>query len=423
MLAQTTYDRIRKLSPQAALLAGILTGAVLVAIAFVLEIASVTISKNGVLRQVGYVAAPNWSLTFTFIFPLFVYFALSAIRSADRAFPSLDNMLVEPSGEPDADGASGLARRYRKLLNRSGRVALVLACLVFLGSIAEWYAYSARPLLFGAPVPEGEVDWSVAALTSGAGARAANAAFSFAAFAMQGVYVAALIVFLVYVYVFTELTRNLADATQPPILVPDVESPDHRRGFQRLGRIVEEIIFASACAFVVFWLSRLQNLYLQSSAPSLWTYLRGGVGKTASFSWSDFVKALGDTGEIEFSSAMVLMGALATISVCVGVPLHTLRRAADAARETARQLASKRPRLFAKQCSDEEVTQSLDSMVVWPIAYPRLNELLFWLVFALLSLAFYRIGVAFLAVWVWRLVSRAFQKVATKAGGATKDET
>ncbi len=416
MADRTLLERVRTVSPQAVLLGGIVVGVLLVLIAFLVDVASVVGLRGGVQRQVGYVAAPNWSVVFTIFFPAFVYFALSALRSTGRALPTLERMLVDRSGNRVDDAASTMARRFRKLMTRSDRVTIVLASLALAGSLIEWFVYSFRPLFLGGPVPTGEADWAVAALNGGTAARVLNAAFSFGAFTMQGLYIGALVAFLVFVYVFSELIRQLADATTPPALVPDVDSTDARRGFQRLGRVVEEIIFACACAFLVFWMSRLQNLYLQSNAASLWEFFLGDVEiALAPFDVSRFGRALVDTGGLEFSSVMVMLGAFAVIVASIVVPLHTLRRAAVEARETARELASRRPRTFATHRTDEDLQASLDGMTVWPMSYPQLNQLIFWVAFAFLSLIFYRIGAAFVLLWMWRLVKKAFAAGETEA--------
>ncbi len=408
MAKRDLFEHIRKTSPQVVLLGGVILGAILVGASILLGIASVTLTPAGGARQVGYAAAPNWSIAFTLVFPLFVYFAMGAIRATDRAFSSLAQMLVDHDGNPATDAANTIERRYRRMLGKSSQIATVLACLALAASLIEWVLCSVMPLLFGSPSPEQEVDWAVAKLGQGICVRMLNVVFTFVAYSTQGVYAATLLVFLVYLVVFADVVRQLTDATTPPILVPDVQSTDPRRGFQHLGRVVEEVVFACGCVFLVFWLSRLQNLYLHSSTSTLWAFLTADLFETVlQFDAKAFFRAITDTGGLEYSSTVVMIGAVVVLSACVGVPLHTLRRAAVLGRDAARALTSRHPRLFARHCSDEAVDKGLNEMVVWPIAYPQLNELLFWIAFALLSICFYRLGVAFVMAWIWRVAKRA----------------
>jgi hypothetical protein len=412
MTSPNLVSRFRSLSPHGALLGGIVAGVVLVLLSFLANAASVVRDHEGITRQVGYAAAPNWGLTFTLAFPLFLYFVLSAMRSTERAFPDLERMLVDDDGVPVPDADDALRRRYRKLLGRTDRISLALAATALGGSLIEWYVYSFRPLFLGGAVPEGEVDWSVAAAAGSMGERVLNATFSFLAFTAQGLYIGVIVAFLVFVYVFADLVRQLADSSTPPMLVPDVNSTDPRRGFQRLGRVVEELLVACSCAFLVFWLSRLQNLYLASktTAASLWEFFREDVSVAVTeMDVTAFGRALVDTGGIEFSTVMVSIGAFALLIASIAIPLHTLRRAAVDAKMTALNLASARPRTFAKHLTDAELKASIDGMAVWPMSYPQLNHLLFWVAFAVLSLIFYRIGTAFVLLWMWRIVQKAFR--------------
>src|SRR5262249_7450542 len=135
-----------------------------------------------------------------------------------------------------------------------------------------------------------------------------NAAFGFMAFTLQGMSIVVLFLFCALMIQFAVLLWYLADPDTSPHLLPDLDDArDRRRGFQQFEAPLESMLLVVFVAFVLFYLSRLQQVYLRSReqwiGPFVGTIWRALVDKPkdpgvlltpgSSFGFSDVAVILG----------------------------------------------------------------------------------------------------------------------------------
>ncbi|MCA1850365.1 MAG: hypothetical protein LC672_04815, partial [Acidobacteria bacterium] len=254
--------RLKTLPPPIILLGGVLCGLLLVVASFV---AGVSFRQQPGGKEVGYIYAINWSLNYTIVLPFMLYFLFASFQKVDGLITRLakNKMVVDEdwrvqSKEALRDGWDGMAMRTAKL-------RLLLTALALIFCLGEWYLNSALPLYTGQTAGL-EQDWAVAFAAQDAPAvnKLGNAVFTFFCFLLQWVAASAVLDFCVFMCMFSLLIYRHSQENSAVKIVPDLDSEDARRGFQVFQPLMENVMFTAIFAFAMFYLTRLQNLYLRA---------------------------------------------------------------------------------------------------------------------------------------------------------------
>lgn len=386
-------SRLQKQTPGRVLMAGVMSGGILLLLSFLLEIALV---KNAAGQFVGYAVAPNWSLTFILAFPLFGFFVARVLRGTGNALSRLSPMLVEDDGSRADDGSEQVARLHKRLVKSWSAWADALFAICVIASWIEWIVYSLGPLASWLPIKEN--DWSVALNGQGLLMEALNAMFALLAFSLQGVWAGIFLAYVVYLLAFEATVAELTDRKKPPHLIPDFESDDPRGGFERLGGLVESMLSAFGAVYIALWCSRFQNLFLDSGEATAMTMFLSGWNEAVDEPVAVLGWILAGWRELaDYSSYMVILGALLLVIVAIGMPLFSLRGCANAAKIHATDLLRDSWVPRGKSAADAKAT--LAAMKVFPILYPSIKQLIALALLAVFSLFFFRLGTV-LFVWV-----------------------
>jgi hypothetical protein len=252
----------------------------------------------------------------------------------------------------------------------------------------------------------------------------ANAGFDLAAFLAQFLYLALLLVFLVYMLDFRHALMSKETARR---LMPALKLSDPRRGFGAFEAMLTKMLIVVLTAFIVAYCLRIQNLYLRSHAVSVWAFAKDdvflGIAKSAAgiktFLQSAPANLFDIGGPAGSQTYLVAVGMMFLFTVTAWVVFGTVGAAAGRARSNAFAYYAQpdaRP-LFGLTLDEEQ--KRVESMTIWPIGYIRVNRLLLWTALAVVSLIFYRVGLLVLGASLAVLIvtgSRALQTMIEGAG-------
>jgi hypothetical protein len=157
-------------------------------------------------------------------------------------------------------------------------------------------------------------------------------------------------------------------------------------------------------------LSRIWNLYLSSDKKTLWDYVLPDI--TSGFEKKEIkeiAKRLLDIGGgINYSGIMVIVGAAILLALSVGIPLFLLRRAALEARESTIEFINGGVTQFSAPLTQKDALDRARDLTVWPLGYPKANELLVLALIAICSIFLFRIGLFYLGLLLLYLVKKGY---------------
>lgn len=402
----TLGGRILALSRARMILFLVAWGAILVGLSIVLKLDSV-ISCDPVRREVGFLAAPNWTITALAIWPTMYFVLRSVLHSADQTFADIDSSpMAWLARGSEKVGATWAANK------RILQGCIVLALLLgLLPSLAEWVSNSAGPLSRGAIPDNIDRDWSnLSAVGCGGTARAAQAGFALLAFLYQGIAIAMMLIFAAAtILIARTVAQHGAGTAKPPLLI-DIESndPSKRVGFERFMIPIDHMIAFVSLAFANYFLTRIQNAYLRADLPplppgeehaTLWNFLRQDL----SIDPRQDLSRLFDSRLEDFSSVAVSIGAVIALFQCFFFFNAALRHAATLARNRSDHalVRGKLAERAAETGLDRaEVRARLQSANVWPLGYSDLLPTLSFLAISVTTIIFYRIGIYLVFLWI-----------------------
>jgi hypothetical protein len=224
--------------------------------------------------------------------------------------------------------------------------------------------------------------WNLAPTANGSQFFRPAKVFGFFAFTAQGLVAGFYILFICVIYGFaTWIYGFTRDSTQDE-LVPDFESPDPRKGFERFEPLIETLLSAALAFFVVFYLTRLDNEFVLSSSQGFGEFIRSDL-------WYGFINGIAGLfkgkGDLfypgkDVTNAIAMVGAGLGIAVVTGFlfPAVIVRQAAISSRDRA-----KRPP---------------EGMTFWPLSYPKPVQLILLIVLASACFVFYKLTLAIVGV-------------------------
>ena len=383
--------------------------------------------RGEIEKQVGFIYAPNWSLNYAIVIPLTLYFCVSALHGVRHVILQLTQkrMLVDSACKPISQ--QKIAQEWDKVATSAAKWVVVLGCIALAASLIE--GFYASP--FGHNAEEvqslrvSKVDWSMKALVYPEEVgKISNGLFTLAAFLAQAAAATACLAFITFLMGFAYLIYSFTLPDKEIRLIPDVDSDDTRRGFEVFGLLIENILLASVFFFCVFYLTRIQRVYMESKAASILTFIRDDVaygffnGVLKLFQGGDF-SLLHAGDNISYGELMVSAGNVIMLVFVVMIPAIILRQAAMRSRDQFQSLQDFSCDIsHVTHLNSEECKKRMEAMDFWPMRYPRPNQLILAAVLAMGCFVFYRLTLV-LAGFVLAVALKEAVRIFEKWSGGT----
>jgi hypothetical protein len=420
--------RLLGLNWQTVLLAGFGVGAVLIAASWAVGVGVVSYPTGGdpAARQVGYLAALNWSAGYLILFPIATALLVAALEEVNQVFGRLEQRGMLHHGVWKRPDTPGYALRYRWLRGGPVRLALVVVLGAALPIILMWevYANNYCRLYKGGRTPLGEnlpeikdMDWGLAAnfMHWTPFHRLLNVSFDYCAFAAESFYITMAVIFIVYV-VDAALVLTQEAGRLGVEIWPAWDPDDPRRGFKEFEPLLNRMLVVVMVGYLLSYLVRLESLYMtnasgdnplqwtpdgqlpivkDSPANSLWQFIHNEawaiIGNFHQHGLVTGIRNLFKPAQWTQQSAMSSMFELFLYVAAVMVVLATVCLLALRAKcNASRHYETKKTPLYGHALDEEKA--SLKKMVWWPVGWLRMNLLLVYTGIAIVSIVYYKIG-------------------------------
>jgi hypothetical protein len=431
-------SRILREPPHYALLFAMLGGFGLIAGSMLLKIDSFNTPQaisladgKTITRQVGYIWAWNWSVSYAVLFPLSLYFGLLSLRCirdslremhAQRMVRTAAMIAIE---EPELENSWLGGDRVRRLL-----LWIFAFILPFTVSSYEW-ARNNLLRLFESPLAPAtsvaDYDWGLKALMFHAPvwARVTNAAFDLAAFCLEGLLLAGS---LAYFLMLLDLGRVIPLTTgnaEPIRLIPNLKSQDRRAGFELFEEPLLQMLFVALVMFLMFYLVRIEGAYLHGagSESNLAEFIQkdilagasGQQGVLKSPDLASSVKAnvahLLDPGNMDVRDFLSQISVFLIFILCGIVIVMTVRIACQSAITNAKNYLDNCQSCTLFEGKHDDERGRLEQITSWPLGYIKPNLLFLAMAFAVASLYYYRIGLFVAGSVIATLLSRVLIRI------------
>jgi hypothetical protein len=367
-------------------------------------------------KLLGYWYEINWSLNYSFMVPLAIFFALAALSAIPQNIRNLavGRMIVNAEAEPKSERE--LLDHYHKIAGIAIYFAMGLTAASFIYAYHEWYVtcfYAGNPVTSD-PASKGLLPgWNLAPTVPSTGASpAALRVFGFFAYTAEGAVGAIFLFFCTMILTFAAWLYGFTSEKVGDELIPNVVSPDKRRGFESFEPFLRNVLLASLFFFGVFFLTRLDNAYVVTKdADTLWQFIKSDIFFGFTSSWADLAKnpsqlfSLGP--DLTQAIVTVALGLGLTIILAFVVPVTIVQFAASESLDRARKDPLKSRIIEKLRIPSETFDKNMESMVIWPLKYPRVVELLTFLVVAAVCFACYRLTLVFIGV----IIAAALKKL------------
>jgi hypothetical protein len=359
----------------------------------------------------GYLYEINWAVNYVLIIPVAVYFCTAAINGMSQVITELAQarMIVRDDGV--AASADDIKGSWDSYAGPALYAAGLLGIIATIASMIEWWVDCVHPLSYTSLAsipPTLAPGWNLTSLLSkGQASRLGVAAFGLVAFAGQAAVATAFLSFITLVLAFASWVFRYTGDDSTWELFPNPASADARRGFEHFEIFIENLLLAALALFIVFFMTRLQYLYNDSGAHSIVAFAGGDIAR-GFFQGLKKLIADADPGiftagkRIAYSTAMVGAGAGVTVILAFLVPAIVVRQAAMRSRARLLDWMDAHPdRVSALYgINSDEVRKKLQSMVIWPMRYPKPIELLVFIVVAALCFICYKFALILLGTFL-----------------------
>jgi hypothetical protein len=400
-------QKILDIEPYVLLLFGFLWGTMLIVGSHVLNIDSLLtpdmrpFNAAGV-RQVGYLAALNWSFTYAVLFPVSLYLMAESLRCVQDSLEELQTMGMVRDQDMQRTLGGKLSASWVNGSTGRGLLILILgAGLPILLSLWEWFSNNFLRLLSRGPTASyPDYDWGLAGLMSNwtHAMRVWNAGFDLLAFLCYGLLLSSS---LVYFILLLDLARVIPthlgarDNQLVPYLLP---GSDPRRGFEVFAEPLQQMLAIALLSYLMCYLVRLEGAYMKSTGVTdLWTFVKPsflmGVDEAKKKSVSGLASVLFDVGTSSVRGYLAQIASFILFAFSMQVMVITVRTAAKRAHDNAIAYLN-RPGvspLFGGSVAEER--QLAETMTIWPLGYLKPNLILAILGLAAASIYWYRIGI------------------------------
>ncbi|MGL6316426.1 hypothetical protein [Vibrio sp. WXL103] len=363
-------------------------------------------------KEVGYAATLNWFLNSIIILPCLMFFLIKLASSVPTVLQNMSDskMLINSKGNHIA--VDEALSNWKALLDRSRPILAVLLIVAITEPIIECIATSSIPLFFSdiKLTPEGEFDWSVAAiLRYGEEAswylRLSNGVFVLLVFFQQSFMIAAYSYLLYFSFLFVYFFQQKSTSWK---IIPRNDINDDRMGFQVFEEPIMNLLICAVLALCMQYFSILQNHYLRTEYTSIssflnediitaFTYEKGGELPVSLINPEPSKLRVSDrennhvaVNTINFSVSSTTIGGILIVVWVLGIPVWVLRG-----------LANRGKNIYIKLYPRESL-----EMNVWPLKYLTINVYLVICIFAVISLTYYRVGLFLFGIVFTGVVAR-----------------
>ena len=369
-------------------------------------------------REVGYLWAPNWSLTYAILGPIALFLMVDALKGIRAA---LDGLFASEMvrGEKMAVIRRPLSTQAW-IAGTPFRSLLLFVCAGIVPSLIaypEWYGHNWERLRLHIcnGCNASDYDWGLAAYmpkTQNLLSWQANGLFDFATFTCEALLLAAAILTFLYMVDVTEVLPVFRGRVNGHLL-PDLRSADPRRGFQRFEEPLQYMLTAGLTFYLVCYSIRINRIYMRSHGYAniiefIKQELTGSSSGFAGFVKNQFSGALFDVpapGRQDFlaDTALILISFFSLFVV-----IRTVGTAARRAKSTAAFYYERPDAQSLFGLPIEEERKRVESMRTWPLEwkYFQLNWLITEVLVVIATLWFYRLGLYFCAVIVLAMLKR-----------------
>jgi hypothetical protein len=406
-IARRVLTRIEALSPIVVLFVAFVCGVLLILGAFALHLNAFTDSVSS--RQFGYVKEINWGFNYVLIIPVALFFAAATMNSINTVITGLSrsHMLVTKAGI--AIDEANILESWRAC-GRSGVVAAaVLSLIGILVSGYEWLSVCLLPAIHHSTkelMPGWNIAWSS---LEGAAKPVGCAVFGFAAYTAQAAVATAFLFFTTLLVAFAKWVFDYTKDSTDAELFPNPSSDDDRRGFENFEPLIENLLLGAVFFFFVFFMTRLDALYVYSSSPSISAFVSQNIfleGFSAALK-SKGAAWLFDFGDVADAST-TLVGAGFCLVAVLGflVPSVIVFQAAKRSKQRFLSKLQENPAQTAGLygMTPDQIKKSVGKMVFWPIHYPKLQLLLVFVVFSGICFVCYRLTLTILLMLLIHVV-------------------
>jgi hypothetical protein len=399
--------------------APILWLAVAALIGILLTLSSVTAHVNSVYfpqpgKLLGFWHEINWSVNYAFVIPLAIFFALATVNSINQVIRNVAavNMIVRADGSPVGD--QELIERYHKAAGLALYVVAGLSVLALLSSLLEWHAdclYRENPLENPAGINKPLLGWNLAASVPGTQATFVSVRmFGLAAFTSQAAVATIFFMFCVVIITFAAWIYHYTSEQVGDELIPNVRSPDPRRGFEHFEPFIRSMLLAALFLFGVFFLTRLDGAFVLAKDTTLWDFVKSDILFGFASSAKDLIKNPSQffyVGSVTEPIVKVALAMALTIMLSFVIPVMIVGMSARDSRARAR-VDPLRSKLIQRLAIDSKAyDHALDTMTFWPLKYPTVIQLLTFITVAGACFVFFRLTL----ILVGLIIAVALKKV------------
>ena len=409
-------------------------GVLLIIVSFLIGVGDVELQTNpDSSKQVGYVFALNWSFSFVLGFPMLMFFMIEAVTGQQHTLNRLVDrrMIVDQAWQPV--GIDALTEEYTRFWRRTTIIGGATAAFSLTYCLVEWYMISGRFLLLNAePISPSdshyfyELDWSLAAVLPNSDANIdispkLNAAFALVNYLLLGLYFSIILTFYGMVILYAEMFNRFSRGQGAGNLriIPDVDEEDPRRGFSVFEPVFRRTLFATMVGFLLCYFMNLQNLFLRDESPNIGVFVvddiqlgfsvitKGHIGEGI----SKIATSLFEVGHIlnvtSVWGIVIVCCVLWLILLCTSWILSEVARRSREdlsiyIRDNAKEL-QRLTHVGHKECLSRLKPWSKElerGMKTWPFGWPSVRQLLWWLLFGIICIVLYRIGLVFVGVTI-----------------------
>lgn len=362
-------------------------------------------------REVGYLPALNWSLAYAVFLPAALYLMTESLQGIADALENLHvrGMVKDSNGKVVI--VSVLPRSWEIGTTTRSRLLVIFGVLIpTLYSLGEWFPNNFLRLFHKGPIAKyPDYDWGLAGLIHAASQpewsfthRLLNATFDLLAFSTEGLLMGVSFAFFI---ILLDLGRVLPGTQRPGrgrnrdlVIVPDARSRDPRRGFEIFAEPLKKALGVALLMYLILYCVRLEGSYMNSpGSPSLaafvqndiWLGVVAAAEKPKGNTLVSVLKYLFSTADQTQTVRGILAWLMAVLvfTFSLIVVVMTIQQAASRAKAFAEQSPGM---LSGGRLPPRE--KNKEWMVVWPLGYLKLSNILAIMLLATCTLYLYRIG-------------------------------
>ncbi len=392
-------------------------------------------------KEVGYLAAPNWTFYSVTILPVIIVCSTIIWSSMPRVLESLSTagMIRLPNFKRvDSDTLLASWERRRKGMSILF-FAITIVVMIFV--MKDWWTVVARPILHpdilnGIKLNDSELeyDWSVSCLYKNSPVYCDQLlVFGFVAYVLiPGLGTALAFSTAICALFFVTFICGFSGNSGEWQLVATPLDHDKRGGFGRFARLFTALIILSISVVLGCILMIMQNAYLRDPLKNSILDMVTGDATAAFHSQHVEVGEAIHTGILEwlFRPTMILLqnpqtsfGVLITAFVVIavlGVSWGLLRTTAKSAQERALEHASELASEY--KLSKRTMADRLNHIDFWPVGWLKQNQLIFLMFCLVLGLVSYRMLLLPLALAGFLGIHLAWELIMKFAFGEKDEE-